>query len=361
MAALTDALRGARIRRAGLQARVDALALGLHREGGAGTLLDRGGPHARCPRRGRRLRCRSAPGYETAIAAALGAVGDAVAVRAVPDAAAALRRLRDAGGGRAGILVRGARTMPDQRQWPALPTGVRWAVDLITAADLQPAVARVLDRVAVVRSLDEAVDVVGTHPDVRAVTLGGDLLGPDWAAGGSGTQSVLEIQAAADRAADELVEVTATIAALEGSLAAATDEARQHDDAAAATLAQLHESDARMSAVGEDLARRGVAAREAHAELARLERQRAVAESATATQGAAVAELEARLRAAEFSDEPVAVDPARRDELAARDGGRPAARGRRPPRGADRGGAAALRPGWRRSPAPGGARRAAGA
>ena len=175
-----------------------------------------------------------------------------------------------------------------------------------------------LDRVAVVRSLDEAVDVVGTHPDVRAVTLGGDLLGPDWAAGGSGTQSVLEIRAAADRAADELVEVTATIAALEGSLAAATDEARQHDDAAAATLAQLHESDARMSAVGEDLARRGVAAREAHAELARLERQRAVAESATATQGAAVAELEARLRAAEFSDEPVAVDPARRDELAAR-------------------------------------------
>ncbi len=217
------------------------------------------------------------------------------------------------------MLVHGAGTMPDRREWPVLPDGVRWAADMVVAAHLRPAIARALDRVAVVPSLGEAVDVVTSHPDVRAVTLDGDLVGPDWVVGGhAGAQSVLEIQSAADRAAADLVAVVDEIAGLEAALAGASADAGALDGRTAATLAELHESDARMSAVSEELARHGVAVRESRAEIDRLERQRATAEAAREGHAAAVADLEERLRAAESSDAPDTVDPGPRDELAAR-------------------------------------------
>ncbi|MBX1636779.1 hypothetical protein I9D13_06520, partial [Campylobacter jejuni] len=51
-------------------------------------------------------------------------------------------------------------------------------------AELRPALARTLERVALVADLAAAAALVGTHPRVRAVTADGDLLGADWALGG---------------------------------------------------------------------------------------------------------------------------------------------------------------------------------
>ena len=51
--------------------------------------------------------------------------------------------------------------------WPVLPDGARWALDVVEAPDeLRPALARALDRVAVVPDLDDAVALVGAHPRV---------------------------------------------------------------------------------------------------------------------------------------------------------------------------------------------------
>jgi len=316
---LTESVREFRTEETGLRARVDALTVGLGRKDGAGALLEAG---EKLPGFVGSVATDLAvtPGFEAAIGAALGGIADAVAVHSVSDAAAGLRLLRRADAGRAGMLIQGARSMPDRREWPSVPGTMRWATDLVTAPDrLMPALARALDRVAVVDDLDAAIAVVDGYPDVRAVTRDGDLIGPDWALGGTaGNQSLLEIQAAVDAAGERLQRVREQIAGLDAALSGARAEAERRELEAAAALAALHESDARMSAVAEELGRHAATARSARAEADRLERQRAAAEAARDNHRASLDDLEARLHAVESEEMPVAVDAGRRDALAER-------------------------------------------
>ncbi|MBW3617846.1 MAG: hypothetical protein KY446_08865, partial [Proteobacteria bacterium] len=182
LTALQAAEREAERERSTWAARRDALSLSLARKDGSGALLAADLPgvlgtvaalvHVQA-------------GREQAVAAALGAVADAVAVSSPADAAAALARLKDDDAGRAGLLVGGAAYDLDAA-WPALPDGARWAIDLVEAPEpLKPALTRALKRVAVVGSLDDAASLVSREPAVRAVTAQGDLLGADWAVGGS--------------------------------------------------------------------------------------------------------------------------------------------------------------------------------
>ncbi len=319
VAELTDALRTARSEASTLTARVDALALGLDRRDGTQALLAAGHQlPGVCGAVADGLVI--TPGYETAIASALGAVADAVAVGTAADAVRALEYLRNNAAGRAGVLVQGPRQRPDRRGWPDLPPDACWAVDMLTASEtLLPALARVLDRVAVVTDLASALDVVDCTPDVRAVTAAGDLLGPEWAVGGvAGGESMLEIQAARERAAAELAATTGRAGELDAALAGATAALAQRTQAEAEALAALHHSDARMSAVAEELARSGAAARAAGAEAERLDRQRQAAETARDHHRVALADLESRLYAAEVEDDPGEVDPGARDHLAER-------------------------------------------
>ena len=318
-AELTDALRTAQTETSTLSARVEALSLGIDRRDGTQALLTAG----------RALpgligavsdALEIAPGFETAIAAALGPVADAVAVGTVGDAVQALGFLREQDGGRAGVLVQGPRTRPDRRGWPDLPAGAHWAVDLLTSKDaVAPALARWLDRVVVVSDMTAAVDMVQQIPDVRAVTVDGDLIGPDWAVGGStDRQSVLEITATRDRAAEQLTATRERVAELTAALAGARAEVDQRRQDEARTLAALHHSDARMSAVAEELARFGAAARSAAAEAERLDRQRQAAEAAQEQHRSALSDLQDRLFAVQSEDAPEEVDPAVRDALAER-------------------------------------------
>ncbi|SDP48090.1 condensin subunit Smc [Nakamurella panacisegetis] len=311
---LTDALREARSRQTGLRARVDALSLGLDRRDGAGALLSADLPGV--------LGSVASvldvdAGFEAAVAAALGPAADAVAVADVAQAAASLALLRDDGAGRAGLLIGGAPDLADPSTWPSLPTGADWVFEHVRVpAVLRAALAGALDRVAVVDDLDAAVRLIDDLPQVRAVTREGDLLGAGWAFGGSaGKQSVIEIQAAVDDAETALAEVTGQIADLEAALSGARTEAEMRAREAQATLAALHESDARLSAVSEQLGRLGEAMRSANAEAERLERQRQAAEASTEENRAAVADLEARLFAAESEEAPEEVDTEVRDAL----------------------------------------------
>src|SRR6201999_4479634 len=89
---------------------------------------------------------------------------------------------------------------------PALPDGLRWATDLVTApAKLSRAVTELLGDVVVAPGLGEAAAFVREHAEFRAVTADGDLIGAHWARGGSaGGQSLLDVRAAADEAAAKL-------------------------------------------------------------------------------------------------------------------------------------------------------------
>jgi chromosome segregation protein len=258
------------------------------------------------------------PGHEVALSAALGAVADAVAVHGPGAAAAALDRLKADDAGRAGLLVGGA-AYDDEAPWPDLPVGALWALDLVEAPEpLRPALARALRRVAVVASLDDARRLVEAAPTVRAVTADGDLLGADWAYGGSARPpSLLEVQAEVDEASARAEEAQHRHERLAFEVARARAEAEQARTEVDASLSQLNESDARMAALSEQLGLLASAARAAQAEAGRLEQSRVRAEQARDRDLSGLAELEERLAAAQ--DAPVDEDPstALRDRLAA--------------------------------------------
>jgi chromosome segregation protein len=290
-------------------ARWEALALALDRRDGAGALLAAGLPGV--------LGSVASlitvdPGAQTAVAAALGAYAEAVAVADAATAVLAMTRLKEQDEGRVGLALTGAPS-PPARSGP--PAG-RWALDLVgCASELRGALALALDGVVVVDDLGAAADVVGHDPSLRAVTREGDLLGAGWAAGGSAAApSLLEVQAAADDARERAEAAGRSVEAVRSELT----QVRAAQDAALAAeqvaLDALHASDARMSALAEQLGLLGAQARGARAEADRLAQQRREAEAAQEADVIAAAALRERLAAAQAAPATDSVvDPAQRD------------------------------------------------
>ncbi|GAA3376257.1 AAA family ATPase [Streptomyces racemochromogenes] len=295
LGAAREALGAAERSRAAVSARREALALGLRRKDGTGALLAVRerlagvlGPAAE--------RVSVVPGYEVAVAAALGAAADAVAVASAGAAAGAIRHLRDADAGRATFLIAGAAgaaipeqgpvapggaALPGQAQGaeaphpapsphadqrlprgrgpapdpaPQAPAGLEGAAggagvavgaaypeaaSLVRGAEeVRRAVAWVLRNHVVVGSLEEAEAVVAARPDLVAVTADGDVLGAHLAHGGSaGAPSLIEVRAAVDEAAAELERLDGECRELAG----AEEAARQRRDGAAARAEELAE------------------------------------------------------------------------------------------------------------------------
>jgi chromosome segregation protein len=298
-------------------ARREALALGLTRRDGAGALLAAG---SRLPGVLGSVAALLTvePGHEAALAAALGALADAVAVASTDDAAHALELLKTEDAGRAGLLVGGGSARVDRTGWPSLPMGARWALDLLEAPQaLQAALDAALDRVAVVGNLAAARQLVGSDPAVRAVTTAGDVLGRQWAVGGSASApSVIEIQAAVDEAQQRAEQAAAAAFGSQAELSVARDRGRVLADEVERSLAALHESDAKLSAVAERLAELGQQARAAGAEAQRLDQARVAAEQARDRDLSGLSELEERLALAQ-AEPAESSEPAteRRDQL----------------------------------------------
>ena len=307
VAALRSEEREAERERATLIARKEALELGLATRDGAGRVL------AATDRLSGVLGSVAAvltvsPGYETAVAAALGSAADAVAVRDIGAAQAAIQLLKDDDAGRVRLLV-GAELpsgsayagagLPDAP--PAAPPGSRAALDLVRAPDaLQPAVARLLLDVVVVEDLGAARSLVAAHPGLVAVTHDGDVLARDRAAGGStAAPTLLEVQAAVDEADARLLEAGHRLERARFALQSAVEEQSLATKDVQGALDRLHESDARLAAVAEALGQLGAQARSARGEADRLEHGIAAAQDALDVDGRSLGELEGRLRAAQ--------------------------------------------------------------
>jgi chromosome segregation protein len=241
-------------------------------------------------------RLRVAEGYEVAIAAALGAAAEAVAVAGLDAAAGILATLRDADAGRAALVITraDAATAPDAATEsssatpgvppaspglaapvaPSVPAGAAIsAVELVRAPDgFAEAAAELLRDVVVVDDLVRAAQLVRENPGLKAVTRDGDLLGAHWAqGGGERPQSLFEMRAAADEAAAGLAgaEQRCEEAAQALAVAAEAEEAARH--AVAQSLARRHEADAAAAEVSGRLGRLAGAARGARDEADRLE------------------------------------------------------------------------------------------
>ncbi|TVL94340.1 AAA family ATPase [Streptomyces sp. SAJ15] len=373
LAAAREALTTAERQRAATSARHDALALGLRRKDGTGALLaatDRLtgllGPAAEL--------LTVAPGYEIPVAAALGAAADALAVADPATAADALRLLRKHDAGRAALLlavpddpgphpsapapgddsapapgvaagetgagaaaygagpaaavplaaavrpgqVPGARAAEPAAP-AAAPAGWAAAADLVSGpAGLLPAVRRLLDRVAVVDTLEDAEELVGSDRRWTAVTAEGDLLGAHFAQGGSaGAPSLLEVRASVDEAAAELTELGTRCE----ELAEAQRRAAERRTAGAALVEELatrrSAADREKSQVAQALGRLAGQARAAAGEAERMTAAAAKAEEALARAQEEAEELAERLAVAEEEPGQEEPDTSVRDRLAA--------------------------------------------
>ncbi|MEU1464216.1 chromosome segregation protein SMC [Streptomyces sp. NPDC005727] len=316
-----EAATAAERRRAATQARHEALALGLRRKDGTGVLLgarDRLtgvlGPAAEL--------LTVTPGHEVALAAAFGAAADAVAVTSTASAAEAIRLLRKQDGGRAALLLTGTRAVVDDgpdAPGDGLPGGALLAADLVRGpAELMPAVRRLLRRIVVVGTLEDAEDLVQAHPGLTAVTAEGDLLGAHFAHGGSaGAPSLLEVQASVDEAAAEL-EVLAVRCE---ELTEAQHTAAGRRTRAAALLEELGErrraADREKSAVAQQLGRLAGQARGAAGEAERSAAAAARAQEALDRAVQEAEELAERLAVAEEMPVEEEPDASVRDRLAA--------------------------------------------
>ncbi|MDX1879551.1 chromosome segregation protein SMC [Mycolicibacterium sp. 141076] len=295
---LQAAERAAEKQVASLRARIDALSVTLDLKDGSAWLQENHDGAGLFGSVAELVRVQS--GHEAAIAAVLGAAADALAAESFDAARAAVDALKKGDGGRAAIVL---------GDWPVenasprgdLRSGAQWALDLVEVpARLSGAMHAMLARVAVVVDLPAALELVAARPDLQAVTADGDLVGAGWVNGGSDRKpSALEITAEIDKARAALVEAERQTSEYGAALSGALAEQKARRDAVEHALAALHESDAAISAIYEQLARLGHEARTAEAEWQQLVRQRDELDAGRSRTLAELAELEDRFHNAQ--------------------------------------------------------------
>ncbi|MBT0769789.1 chromosome segregation protein SMC [Kineosporia sp. J2-2] len=327
-------------------ARRDTLALGLRRKDGAGAVLAAGD---RVPGLIGSLAAVLAvePGFETAVAAALGPAAGAVAVRDLTGALAALDLLATEDGGQAVLVPAqggGALADADPAGWPALPPGARWVRTLVREpGELSPAVDRLLHRVAVVPDLRAAAELIRLWPELSVVTTSGELVSAVRVVGGSASApSPIETQAAVEQAGERVAAAAEKAETAGAALAGGRDrqqtvqqQVRDLQDAVKRAQGDLRRVEGRITelegrraqAEAKLAAERGRLAGTARAAEAEVERLRAQHEKAGQNEAAAreaLFELEARLEAAQESfdaaddEEPDTSERDRLTEAAAR-------------------------------------------
>jgi chromosome segregation protein len=270
-------------------------------------------------------RLRVAEGYEVAIAAALGAAAEAVAVAGLDAAAGILATLRDADAGSAALVIThsSATAATSELAAPSVPAGTPVpAIELMRAPDgFAEAAAELLRDVVVTDDLGRATELVRENPGLKAVTRDGDLLGTHWAQGGGARpQSLFEMRAAADEAAAGLAGAEQRCEEAAEALAVAAEAEEAARQAVAQALARRHEADAAAAEVSGRLGRLAGAARGARDEADRLDAAITSARLAAEKDLTRLEQLRQELAEAEASaeepDEPL--DDDAREDLAER-------------------------------------------
>lgn len=361
-----DEATAAERRRAAVAARHEALALGLRRKDGTGALLGARdqlagllGPAAEL--------LTVEPGYEVAVAAALGAAADAVAVTDPATAADAIRLLRERDAGRAVMLLgadladsaaaaphhvpeqvsvreaaeepapavlpaqggvepgSAARSGTDAAAHPAGRAGTATALAVPAVADLVRgpaallgAVRRLVPDMVVVGTLEDAEELVAAHPGITAVTGEGDVLSGHFAQGGSaGAPSLLEVQASVGEAAAELTDLAVRCEELAEAQRLAGERRTELTALVEGLGERRRAAEREKSGFAQQLGRLAGQARGASGEAERMTASAARAQEALERATEEAEELAERLLVAEETPGEEEPDTSRRDRLAA--------------------------------------------
>ncbi|PPF20700.1 chromosome segregation protein SMC [Rathayibacter sp. AY1A7] len=304
---LREELHALEREREALAARTGALSLALDVSDGSAELIAARIEGVR-GRVAERIQVR--PGSEAAIAAALGAVADAVLVESTARADAALDAALERDLGRVELLVADA-----ARPHVALtvPEGAERAGDLVTApAGVLSLLERflVVEDLAAARRLRERID-----PGTVLVTRDGATVSDAVQSAGSGGQrSRIELVSERDSAAARLEEVEGGIDRLRFELAEQTGALRGAKEQAASALSALREHDAARAAHTERLGGVRAQLEAATAEHGRGSRALAVASDRVGDAERAAQESRSALDAARARPRPV-LDASARDGL----------------------------------------------
>jgi len=308
--ALRDELHAAERERDALAARTSALSLAVDQKDGSSALVAAGLPGIRGLVA---EHVKIEPGYEAAIAAALGSLADAVLADDRDAAIDALGVSAQKDFGRVEVVLAEssrARATPN-----TFGDRVRAASDVVTAPD---GVLGLLAGVLIVDDLDAARAVYreasGDDPALTWVTRGGDVLTAYVLRGGSGAKrSRLELVAERDAAAAKLATVTTRIERTRFALAEKRGALETAKSEASAALAALREYDAALAAQSEQLSRYRIQLEAAQAEWDRLSQALGV----TAEK---VRDAEAEVDRAKAAHDEFAATPRPMLDASARDG-----------------------------------------
>ena len=262
------------------------------------------------------------PGYEPAIAAALGALAEGVLVDDPATAIEVARTARDADLGTVDIAIAQGQAIASE----AVPAGAVSALEVIAAPD---GIRGLLSRVLIVDELEAAHPAGGaawgTGDPVTVATRAGEVVTEYTLRAGSGSgRSRLELAAERDAANERLAEIVVVADSLREALA----EAQETWDAARRrtkeTLQALREHDAALAAHTEQVNRATVRYEAAVAECERLEAGMRQAQTSVAEAETAARVAEEALTKAQEAPRPILDASAREGMLAeleqARDG-----------------------------------------
>ncbi len=239
------------------------------------------------------------PGFEQAIAAALGSLADALVAEDMDSGLSALEHLKRTDGGRVEIIIADV----DIRSEISLGNqiaGAKLASEVVSAPD---GILKLLSTVVIVDDLDSARNYFrSSGEDRQVITKQGDVLTRAVLRGGSSSKpSKLELVAERDAAEAALSRLSSRIETLSSELAQAKSNELASKNSAKQALAELNEQDAKLASQAEKLGRIRVQVEALQSELDRLS---SVAQSHDQAIAQAVQELEAAIsRLREFENQ----------------------------------------------------------
>ena len=227
------------------------------------------------------------PGFEQAIAAALGSLADALVAEDMESGLSALEHLKRTDGGRVEIIIADVDIRSEISRSNQI-AGAKLASQVVSAPD---GILKLLSTVVIVDDLDSARNYFRTSgEDRQVITKQGDVLTRAVLRGGSTSKpSKVELVAERDAAEAALSRLSARIENISSELAQAKSNELASKNSAKQALAELNEQDAKLASQAEKLGRIRVQVEALQSELDRLT---TVAEANEQAISLAVQELE---------------------------------------------------------------------